>query len=69
MLKFNLKKILFDRDMNQSDLHRKTGIRYNTINAYYHNYIKRINIDDFNKMCKALGCTPGELLEYIPDKE
>lgn len=69
MIRFNLRKLLFDKNMNQSDLHRKTDIRINTINMYYHNYIKRVNVEDLNNICKALDCTPGELIEYIPDIE
>ena len=69
MLKFNLKKLLFDRDMNMADLHRKSGVRYNTINAYFHGYIKRINVVDLIKLCKTLDCTLSDIIEYTPDKK
>jgi putative transcriptional regulator len=68
MLKFNLKKLLFDRDMNMSDLHRKSGVRYNTINAYYHGYIKRMNVADLVKLCETLNCKLSGIIEYVPDK-
>lgn len=65
-MNFNLRKLLFERNMNQSDLHRKTGIRYNTINAYFHGYIKRMNVEDLIKICDALNCKLSELIEYDP---
>lgn len=74
MIKINLRQLLFDKEMNISDLHRKTGgneggVRYNTLLAYYHGYVKRMNIKDLIKICDALNCKLSELLEYIPDKD
>jgi putative transcriptional regulator len=70
MFKINLRKLLFDRELNQSDLHRMTGVRYNTINAYYHGYVKRMNVTDLVKICDALKCPLSELIGYEPgDKD
>jgi putative transcriptional regulator len=70
MFKINLEEILDERDMNISELWRKTGgksgVRYNTLLAYYHGYIKRINIQDLIKICDALECDLSELIEYSP---
>lgn len=30
---------------------------------------KSVSIDTIEKLCTALDCQPGELMEYIPDKE
>lgn len=68
-MKFKLRQLLFDRNMNQAELHRRTKIRSNTITAYYHGYIKRMNVEDIEKICDVLGCTSAELIEYIPDEE
>jgi putative transcriptional regulator len=67
-MKFNLPQLLLDRKMNQSDLKRKTNIRFGTINAYYHGYIRRMNVEDIHKICDALGCDLSELIEYNHDK-
>jgi len=69
MLNIFLRKLLFDREMNQSDLQRKTGIRGATITAYYHGYISRMNKKDIEKMCVALNCKIEEFMEIIPDKK
>ncbi len=65
----NLKRLLFDRDMSQMDLHRKTGIRYETINWYYHSLIKRMNVKDLETICNVLECSLSDLIEYVPDKK
>lgn len=64
-----LKKLLDERERNQRSLKMETGIRSGTINAYYHNFIKRMNVADLIKICDALNCRLDELLEYIPDKK
>ena len=46
-----------------------TGIRPNTISALWHSTIKRLEIEQIDKLCAALNCQPGDLLEYIPAKE
>lgn len=69
MLKIHLKKLLFDRDMTRADLQRLTGIRYDTLSAYYHGFIKRINTEDLIKICDVLECSLNELIEYLPENK
>lgn len=66
MLKFKLKELLDEREWSQRRLRLITGIRSGTINAYYHGFIKRMNVDDIIKICDALNCSLSELLEYTP---
>lgn len=69
MIKIHLSDLLGKRKMSQAELSRKTGIRPNTINALYHEYVKYINKSDLDKICEVLDCDIIELLEYIPNKE
>jgi putative transcriptional regulator len=32
------------------------------------NRAKRVDFKTLNKLCKHLGCTPGDLLQYTPDE-
>lgn len=68
MFKIKLKELLEERDRNQRSLKLETGIRSGTINAYFHGFIKRMNVSDLIKICDALDCRLDELLEYIPQK-
>lgn len=68
MFKFKLKELLEERDRNQRSLKLETGIRSGTINAYYHGFVKRMNVADLIKICDALDCSLDKLLEYAPKK-
>ena len=67
MIKINLSRLLGERRMTQKELAIKTGIRPNTINEWYHEFVERINIDHLNRICEVLDCTIPDILEYIPD--
>jgi putative transcriptional regulator len=69
MVKIHLSRLLGERRMTQAELARKTGIRPSTITMYYHEFIKRINVEDLAKICDALDCKLDELIEYIPKKK
>lgn len=55
-------------DMNQRQLAEKTGIRASTISAMCTGTAKHIPVDVLDKICDALHCQPGDLLEHHPDK-
>ena len=55
--------------MRVQHLSKSTGIRYNTLSDMYHEMTERISIEHIDLICKALNCTSGELIEYIPDKK
>ena len=57
------------RDMTQKQLAEITGIRPPTVSAICTGSIKELPVGVINKMCKALNCQPGDLMEYIPDEE
>jgi len=39
----------------------------NTITSLAGNATKRIDYDTLGALCRGLGVTPGDLLEYIPN--
>lgn len=66
MIKFRTKVLLAMNDMNQKDLAEKTGVRPSTISALCTGAAKHIPVDVLDKICEALNCQPGDLMEYIP---
>ena len=68
MLKVNLAVLLAEIKMNIADLHRITGIRYNTLSDYYNEMALSIKFEHIDKICEVLGCSVGDLIEYVPDK-
>lgn len=69
MIKIRLSKLLGEKRMTQAELSRRTGIRPNTINALYHEYVKYIGKEDLDKICEVLDCNIADLLEYVPNSE
>lgn len=69
MIKFRTKVLLAMNDMNQKDLAEITGVRPSTISAMCTGVAKHIPVDVLDKICTALHCQPGDLMEHIPDQE
>ena len=67
-IKFKLKVLLVLRGMTQKQLAEKTGIRPPTISAICRNSIKQIPVGAIEKICVALGCQPGDIMEYVPEE-
>ena len=68
MIKFKVKVMLAMREMTQKDLAEKTGIRPPTISAICLGTIKHLPVDALEKICEALDCQPGDLMEYRPNE-
>lgn len=68
MIKIKLKAVLAEKDVLQKDLAKITGIRQPTLSAMNTNTAKHIPLDVLDKICNALNCQPGDILEYIPDE-
>lgn len=67
-IKCHLSRILGEKKMNMSDLSKSAGIARNTVSALFYENGKGITWDVMEKLCAALNCQPGDLLEYVPDK-
>ena len=67
MIKFKVKVMLAMREMTQKELADKTGIRPPTISAICLGNIKHLPVDALEKICEALDCHPGDLMEYRPN--
>ena len=68
MIKFNLDKIMFNRDkMKVPKLHELSGVNKNTLYAMYKGTITRIDVSVIDRICTALDCSPGDLMKHIPD--
>ncbi len=66
MVRINLKCLLSGRKMTQSELAEATGIRPSTICDYCHNTAVSIKMEHIERICSALSCEVGELINYLP---
>lgn len=69
MIRFKLSTILGELRMSQRELSRLTGIRTAYISELYNELTDVIKFEKLDAICKALNCTPGELIIYVPDNE
>lgn len=69
MINIKAAELMGRQKLTKKALSDITGIRPNTISALWHGTIKRLEVEHLNKLCAALNCQPGDLFEYIPDKD
>ena len=62
-----LLKLLVDREMSISDLWKSAGISPNTMTKIRHN--EEVSMTVLTKICKTLGVSYGDIVEYIPTEE
>lgn len=66
--RFRLKELLEEKGMSQSELVRRAGVSYPTINGMVGNRTTRVDLSTLDAISKVLGCEPGDLLEREPKK-
>ncbi|MFK4436517.1 helix-turn-helix domain-containing protein [Paenibacillus sp. RC21] len=59
-------KLLIDREIKKQDLLKMTGISSATMAKLNTN--EYVSLEVIDKLCTALGCQPGDLLEHIVEK-
>jgi DNA-binding Xre family transcriptional regulator len=59
-------KLLIDRDIKKQELLKKTGISSATMAKLNTN--EYVSLEVIDKICSALNCQPGDLLEHIPEQ-
>lgn len=65
----NVDVMLAKRKMSVTELSEKVGITIANISILKNGKAKAIKIETLNKICKALDCQPGDILEYVEDVE
>jgi putative transcriptional regulator len=68
VIKINVSELFGKHKMSKRQLALKANIRPNTVNAYYQETVKRIEVEHLEAMCRVFDCQPGDILEYIPDE-
>ena len=60
-------KLLIDRDMKKKDLEKAAGISNYVISKMTRN--ENVTVETVGKICKALNCTPNDVMEFASDSE
>ncbi len=68
MINIRLDYVLLDKRMKLKDLAQATGLAVNNLSILKTNKARAIRFSTLNSLCKALNCTPGDLIEYAPEE-
>ena len=68
MIRVRLDYVLLDRRTKLKDLAEATGIAVNNLSILKTNKARAIRFSTLDAICKALNCSPGDLLECVSDK-
>lgn len=58
-------KLLIDKGLNKTQLRKQIGIGTATLAKLSAN--EKVSLEVIEKICSALDCQPGDIIEYIPD--
>lgn len=61
--------MLAKRKMSVTELTEKVGITMANLSIPKNGKAKAIRFSTLEKICEALECQPGDILEYVPDEE
>ena len=64
MIIINIDVMLAKRKMSVTELSERVGITMANISILKNAKAKAIRIETFDKICKALDCQPGDILEW-----
>ena len=62
----NVDVMLAKRKMSVTELSEKVGITMANISILKNGKAKAIRIETLDKICRALNCQPGDILEFDP---
>lgn len=63
---FNIDVMLAKRKMSVTELSERAGITVANISVLKNGKAKALKITTLAKLCRALDCQPGDILEYRP---
>ena len=68
MIVVRMDVMLAKRKMSVTELSEKVGITMANLSILKNGKAKAVRLETLEKLCKALDCQPGDLLEYVEDE-
>lgn len=65
---FHIDVMLAKRKMSVTELAERVGITITNISVLKNGKAKALKISTLVKLCEALDCQPGDILEYNPNQ-
>lgn len=68
-IEIDLKKYMDQKQITRNALARAVNTRFEVIDKWYHGHVEKIDADVLARICFVLGCTPGDIVQYVLDEE
>lgn len=65
----NLDVMMAKRKMSLTELAGEVDITLANLSIFKNNKAKAVRFSTLEALCKALGCQPGDILEYVPEED
>ena len=69
MIVVNLDVMMAKRKMSLNELSEKVGITLANLSILKNGKAKAVRLSTLDSICRALDCTPGDILEYREDNK
>mgnify|MGYP000951627106 FL=1 len=69
MIQINLDLVMAQKRISAGRLAELIDLTPANLSILKNNRAKAVRFSTLNALCRELGCQPGDILEYIPDKE
>lgn len=66
MIIVNIDVMMAKRKMTLTELSEKVGITMANMSILKTGKAKAVRFETLDKLCRALNCQPGDILEYVP---
>ncbi len=68
MIIINLDVMMAKRKISLNELSQKVGITVANLSILKNNKAKAIRFSTLDSICRALDCTPSDIIEYVKDE-
>lgn len=68
-IKIHLNELIEKKGISKNKLGQRAEMERTQLNRYCKNTVTRLDIDVLARLCTALECDIGDLLEFIPPEE
>lgn len=69
MIIVNLDVMMAKRKISLNELSDRVGITPVNLSILKNNKAKAVRFSTLDALCRALDCSPADILEYLPDRE
>ncbi|MBQ9802840.1 MAG: helix-turn-helix transcriptional regulator [Clostridia bacterium] len=69
MVRLMIDRYLDERGITRYELAKRTEVKFQTIDRYYKNRVVRYDCYILDRICAALECDIGDIIEYVKEDE